>query len=81
MHWPVKCVINYVWWEAESLWRKVDINLSVWTVQVFQMIEETAEEDKMSRQKALLIMERKNFLDSLANISYNDQLSQQVGLQ
>ena len=45
------------------------------------MIEETAEEDKMSRQKALLIMERKNFLDSLANISYNDQLSQQVGLQ
>ena len=56
------------------------INLSVSTVQVFQMIEETAEVDKMSRQKDLLIMERKTFLDNLANISYNDQLSRQVGL-
>ena len=44
------------------------------------MIEETAEVDKMSRQKDLLIMERKTFLDNLANISYNDQLSRQVGL-
>ena len=50
------------------------------TVKVFQMIEETAEEDKMSRHQALLIMERKTFLDNLANISYNDQLSRQVGL-
>ena len=50
------------------------------TVKVFQMIEETAEVDKMSRQQALLIMERKTFLDNLTNISSNDQLSRQVGL-
>ena len=26
MYWPVKCVINYVSWEEESLWRKDYIN-------------------------------------------------------
>ena len=51
----------------------------IFNVEVFQLIEETAEMERMSRQKTLLIMERRNFLDNLANISYHDQLSQQVG--
>lgn len=48
------------------------------TVQVFQIIEQSAELDKMSTQKALLIMERKMFLDNLANASYNYSVNQQV---
>ena len=42
------------------------------------MTKETPEREKMSRQKVLLIMERKIVRDDLANFSSTDQLSQQV---
>ena len=45
---------------------------------MFQIIEQGAELERMSTQKALLIMERRTFLERLVNTSRSHPLNKEV---
>ena len=45
---------------------------------MFQIIEQGAELERMSTQKALLIMERRTFLEGVANTSRSHPLNKEV---